>query len=143
MATTQRIDLIDHSAEKANAWVNELMLELGIDDRLATFRVLRAFLHALRDRLTVDEAAQFAAQLPTLIRGIYYEGWDPSSTPHSYHDARPFLDRIAAEAGLAGETEASYAVQGVASFLRRHVSEGELDDVLHILPGDLRKLFAG
>jgi uncharacterized protein (DUF2267 family) len=30
-------------------------------------------LHALRDRLTVEEASDLAAQLPMLIRGLYYE----------------------------------------------------------------------
>lgn len=138
--STQRVDTIEHSSEKANAWIDEVNGELGLDDRRAAFRVLRSFLHALRDRLTVDEAAQLAAQLPTLIRGIYYEGWDPSSTPHRYRDARTFLDRIAADARLAGETEASYAVQAAATVLSRHVSEGELDDVLKLLPPELRTL---
>ncbi|HEY7250063.1 MAG TPA: DUF2267 domain-containing protein [Methylomirabilota bacterium] len=140
---TDRVDIIEHSNEKANAWVNEVTRELGIDDRKDAFRMLRAFLHALRDRLTVDEAAQLAAQLPTLIRGIYYEGWHPSATPQPYRDARTFLERIAQEADLAGETEASYAVQGLAAVLRRRISEGELDDVLHALPPEVRALLAG
>ena len=137
-----RVDLIEHSAQKAHEWVNEVGAELEITDRRQAFRLLRAFLHALRDRLTVDEAAQLAAQLPTLIRGVYYEGWDPSSTPETYRDSHTFLDRIAGEAGLSGETEASYAVQGLAAILRRHVSEGELRDVLQTLPPAVRSLIA-
>ena len=35
-------------------------------------------LQALRDRLTVDEAVEFAFQLPQLLRVIYYEGWTPA-----------------------------------------------------------------
>ncbi len=139
---TSKVDLIEHSSEKANEWVNEVTRELGIDSRRDAFRMLRAFLHALRDRLPVNEAAQVAAQLPTLIRGIYYEGWNPGRTPQTYRDARTFLERIAHEADLAGETEASYAVQGLAAVLRRRVSEGELEDVLHALPPDVRALLA-
>ena len=45
-------------------------------------------LHTLRDRLTVDVAAKLAAQLPTLIRGIYYEDWDPSRTPYQSTTSR-------------------------------------------------------
>jgi uncharacterized protein (DUF2267 family) len=41
---------------------------------------LRATLHALRDRLIIDEVAQLSAQLPMLIRGLYYKGWDPTKT---------------------------------------------------------------
>jgi uncharacterized protein (DUF2267 family) len=95
-------------------------------------------MHAIRDRLTVDETAQLAAQLPELIRGIYYEGWDPSRTPASYHDSKSFLDRIAAEASLAGASEASYAAQAVMDVMRHHVSSGELEQVLGMLPPKVR-----
>ena len=73
---TDRASIIDHSVETTHIWLNELAAELGTEDHRHAYRVLRAVLHAVRDRLTVDEAAQLAAQLPELIRGIYYEGWD-------------------------------------------------------------------
>src|SRR4249919_1863736 len=71
------VELIDRSIEKTNVWLKELAEDLGTDDRKFAYRVLRAYLHAVRDRLMVDEAAQ----LPELVRGIYYEGWVPSRTP--------------------------------------------------------------
>jgi uncharacterized protein (DUF2267 family) len=130
--------IIQRSTEKAHLWLDDLAGELGIDDRQESYRVLRAYLHALRDRLPVDEAAQLAAQLPELIRGIYYEGWKPSRTPMKYTGFADFLSRVAAEAMLEGETEASFAVNAAATVLRRHVSEGEIDDIRSILPEDLR-----
>ena len=133
-----RVEIIDRSVEKTHLWLNELAAELGTDDRRYAYRTLRAVLHALRDRLTVDETAQLAAQLPELIRGIYYEGWDPSRTPATYHDSKPFLDRIAAEAMLAGESEASFAAEAVMDLLRHHVSAGELEQVLGMLPPKVR-----
>jgi uncharacterized protein (DUF2267 family) len=134
--------VIDRSAQQTHAWLSELSSELGAEDDRAAYRALRAVLHTLRDRLTVEEAAQLAAQLPTMIRGIYYEGWKPSRVPMSYHDVDSFLARVAEEGMLAGETEASVAVAAVARLLRRHVSEGELDDVLAMLPETLRPLLA-
>lgn len=136
-------DIIARSVEKTHVWLNELAEELGTEDRQEAYRVLRAFLHALRDRLTIDESAQLAAQLPELIRGIYYEGWKPSATPRAYHDLDTFLGLIAGEALLDGETRASYAAAGAARVLRRHVSEGELKDVLSVLPEELRAVVAG
>jgi uncharacterized protein (DUF2267 family) len=96
----------------------------------------------LRDRLGVDEAAQLAAQLPLLVRGIFYENWDPSQTPHRYRDPAEFLDRVSAAALLHGETESSYAVAAAAAVLRRHVSPGEFDDVLRALPEAMRALLS-
>jgi len=97
-------------------------------------------LHTLRDRLTVDVAAKLAAQLPTLIRGIYYEDWDPSRTPLPIHDVEAFLDHVVGEGHMAGETEASVAVTAVARVLRAHVSPGEINEVLAVLPDKFRAL---
>jgi uncharacterized protein (DUF2267 family) len=132
--------IIERSAEKAHIWINDTAQELGSDDHAHAYRVLRAYLHAVRDRLPVDEAAQLAAQLPELIRGIYYEGWDPSSTPVRYRDFPDVLDRIASEALLGGETEASAAVDAASAVLRRHVSAGEIEDIRAIMPEGLRPL---
>lgn len=135
--------IIERSAEKAHIWLNEVAEALGTDDRHYAYRALRAVLHSLRDRLTVDVAAKLAAQLPVLIRGIYYEDWDPSRTPLPIHDVKAFLDHVAAEGRMAGDTEASLAVAAVASVLREHVSAGEIKDVLAVLPDKLGVLLTG
>jgi uncharacterized protein (DUF2267 family) len=138
--STTRVDVIDRSVEKAHIWLNELAEELATEDGHHAYRVLRAFLHALRDHLPVNEAAQLAAQLPIFVRGVYYEGWDPSRTPEHARDLDSFLQRIASDAGLAGETEASFAAAAAGRVLRRHVSAGEAESVLHALPHHLREL---
>jgi uncharacterized protein (DUF2267 family) len=138
-----QVDLIDKTVEKTNIWLKELAAELGGDDRQAAYRVLRAHLHAIRDRLMVNEAAQLAAQLPELIRGIYYEGWVPARTPVNYRTVDDFLERVAKEAQLPGETQASYACQAAARVLRRHVSQGEIDDVVSVFPEEMRPVLAG
>ncbi len=132
--------IIQHSVEKTHIWLNEVAAAIGDEDRTYAYRALRTVLHALRDRLTVDVAAKLAAQLPTLIRGIYYEDWDPSATPVAVHDVATFLDRVAEEGHMAGETEASLAVSAVVGVLRAHVSAGEIDSVLAILPESFRAL---
>jgi uncharacterized protein (DUF2267 family) len=132
--------IIVHSVEKAHIWLNDVAEALGDGDRQYAYRALRAVLHALRDRLTVDMAANLASQLPTLIRGIYYEDWDPSGTPVAIHDVRAFLDYVAAEGHMVGETEASVAVTAVARVLRTHVSAGEIDNVMAVLPDPLKVL---
>lgn len=141
--TAAHVDIIDRSVEKAHVWLNDLARELGSEDRQHAYRVLRAFLHALRDHLSVDEAAQLAAQLPIFVRGVFYEGWDPSRTPQHARDVDSFLAGIASEALLAGETEASFAARAADRVLRRHVSDGESASVLQALPRHVRELLNG
>lgn len=134
------VDVLDRSVEKANVWINEVAVELGRDDRREAYRVLRAFLHVLRDRLPVEQAALLAAQLPLLIRGIFYEGWQPHRTPQLYRDPAEFVERVRREALLSGDTEASFAVHAASVVVGRHVSAGELEDVVRTLPESLRPL---
>ena len=140
MTTTTHVPTLEHAIHQTNVWLGEVAAELDGADRQYAYRTLRATLHALRDRLTVDEVAQLAAQLPDLLRGIYYEGWNPSATPVRERTRAQFLDHVAREGALAGHTEASIAVSATMAVLGRHVSTGELDDVRATLPQDIGAL---
>jgi len=60
---------------------------------------------------------ELAAQLPIFVRGVFYEGWDPTHTPEHARDVDSFLARIAGKALLAGETEASVAASAASRVL--------------------------
>jgi uncharacterized protein (DUF2267 family) len=135
---TTGLDLFDRGIQKSNEWLKELEQYLGGGDRRYAYRVLRGYFHVLRDRLPVDEAAQLAAQLPHPLRGVFYEGWDPSKAPETYRDRDTFLSRLAETAQLAGPTEASVAAEAATRVLADRVSAGEIDDVLSVLPTAVR-----
>lgn len=133
--------IIERSAEKANIWLKDVASEFGDDDdRQHAYRVLRAVLHVLRDRLTIDAAAHLAVQLPTLIRGIYYEDWDPSRRPMPPHTVDTFLEHVVSEGRFSGETEASVAVTAVIAVMRRRLTPGGIDAILVVMPEELRAL---
>lgn len=134
-----RIKPFERSMHTADEWINDMAMELGETGDEA-YGAMRAVLHALRDRLPHDESAHLAAQMPTMLRGVYYEGWRPSSTPETYHEPSEFLARISGEARMAGGTEAAFAAEATMKVLRRHVSEGEIGDVLAVLPAPVRGL---
>jgi uncharacterized protein (DUF2267 family) len=135
---TTGLDVFDRGMQKSNEWLKELEQQLGSDDRRYAYRVLRGYFHVLRDRLPVDEAADLAAQLPVPLRGVFYEGWNPSKTPQTYRDRDTFLSRLAEAAQLAGPTEASVAAEAATRVLADRVSGGEVDDVLKVLPEAVR-----
>src|SRR6202048_3294353 len=91
------VDVFDRTLHKTNAWLNDLMGMMGSQDRHKAYIVLKATLHALRDRLTIEEVAQLGAHPPMLIRGFYYEGWDPSGKPVRERHKEQFLARIRQE----------------------------------------------
>src|SRR5918999_2423916 len=85
--------VFDHTVQVTNEWLKGVERELGAANRHRAYLALRSTLHALRDELVPDEAVHLAAQLPMLVRGFYYEGWDPSRTPVKDRDREDFLER--------------------------------------------------
>src|SRR5260370_882976 len=68
--STTGLEVFDRAVHKTNIWLKDFMEMLDYADRHEAYLALRATLHALRERLTIDEVAQFAAQLPMLVRGF-------------------------------------------------------------------------
>src|SRR5690242_20962544 len=88
-------ELFDSTMQKTQVWLNDLMSQLDWDDRLhKAYLALRTVLHALRDRLPIEEAVQLGAQLPMLVRGFYYEGWTVTGKPRKERHKQDFLDHI-------------------------------------------------
>ena len=137
---TAHIDVFDTTVQKTYGWLNELGGILGSGNRRLLYRALRSTLHALRDRLPIEEVAQLGAQLPMLIRGLYYEGWDPTDKPVRVRDKQEFLTPVAH--ALAGDPlDAEEAARAVFQVVANRITTGEMEDVKHILPAEIRALW--
>jgi uncharacterized protein (DUF2267 family) len=125
-----------HAVHRASVWLADVAAALGTQDRHYARRVLRAWLHTLRDRLTVDGAAQFGQQLPELLRGTYYDGWEPSRVPMKY-DAAEYVARFATEA-MVPTSEVPGLAAAVTQVIAEHMSPGQVAETLAELPASLR-----
>jgi uncharacterized protein (DUF2267 family) len=128
------------AAQQAQQWVNELADDLEWTDRRA-YHLLRSVLHALRDWLPEEEMADLSAQLPALIRGIYFEGWKPLETPVWNRKKEDFIERI--QEAFAGDllNDPDEAVAAVFRLLDRHVTHGEIEDIRNSMKKPLRELW--
>ncbi len=135
------ISAIQRTLQTTGQWLKELSDALGRDDPQQVYRMLRAVLMALRDRLTVEEASDLGAQLPMLIRGFYYEGWNPSKTPTGERNLETFLDHVAGNLVPAVDGDPAEVARAVFKVLQNHVTAGEIQDVRSNLPGEVAALW--
>jgi len=134
------MSVFGHAVETADIWIRDMMRELGTNDPRQAYHALTAALHTVRDRLRVDEAAQLAAQLPLLLRGLFFEGWHPASTPVHVRRPEDVIALFEKKSGDGHGIDAERALAATFEVLRRHVSRGALDALAHVLPRTLADL---
>lgn len=90
----------------------------------------------MRDRLTVDEATDLSAQLPLLVRGIYYEGWRPAELPQATREVDAYLETL--KQRLSPDDPDPRAVAtAVFNLLKTHCDPGQMSHVRVMLPDDV------
>ncbi len=141
--SAHHLETLDHSFQLAHEWINELDHALGWNDKHRSYRLLCVVLQTLRDCLPVPEAAQFAAQLPFVLRGTFYEGWRPGAKQARHWDLDRFFARIDQLLGRNFIEDIGDAVQEVFGVIEDRISWGEIENVLQCLPADIRALWPG
>jgi uncharacterized protein (DUF2267 family) len=134
--------VLDTSLQRTHEWLHEVGRELGSDNERAAYAALRATLHAMRDRLPVELVAHLGAELPMLIRGIYYDGWHPSAAKLKAAHAEDFIDSMRRE--LKGHDELQHVEQVARRVLRvldQQLDPGQVGHILAALPEPVRRLW--
>ncbi|MGZ5849993.1 MAG: DUF2267 domain-containing protein [Methyloceanibacter sp.] len=138
---TTGLDVFDKTVQESNLWLKDIMERLPANDRHHAYSILRAVLHGLRDRIGPESAAHLGAQLPMLLRGLYYEGWDPTSKPTKERHELAFLAHIARELPRADTIEVEQGVHAVFDVLSKHIDRGEAVKLAGMFPQELRKFW--
>ena len=139
--STTGLEGIDHAVQLTHIWINEVDRRVAWGNKPRAYRLLKTVLHAVRDHLQVNEAVNLGAQLPTLLRGVYYDQWRPAMTPVKERDAASFLARI--DHAFPGDPidDTAAAVAAVLGLMSEKISAGEIADVRQSLPSALRALW--
>jgi uncharacterized protein (DUF2267 family) len=132
------LDVFDKTLQTTNIWLNEITDVLG-PDRQVAWKVLSVVLHKLRDRLPVELSAHLGAQLPLLVRGVYYDQFQPASQPVECDTRDEFVAEIAEWLSDIRPVDPDTAVRAVFSLLSRHVDPGQIEKVRQALPKSLRQ----
>lgn len=132
---------IESAVADAYEWLNAVGDGLDYDDKHFALQALRGVLHALRDRLTVDQSAHLSAQLPLLIRGLYFENWNPEPLPSRDRSIEGFLDRVRPSLTGYPDLDLKDVVGAVFGVLKRHISWGEDEKVAKALPHEIATLW--
>lgn len=139
--TSTGLEVFDRTIQETNLWLKALLERIGGEDRHRAYVVLRGGLHALRDRLGPEAAAHLSAQLPMLIRGIFYEGWDPTGKPTRDRHRDEFLAHFRTSLPSGMKIDAEEAVQGVFGVLAAKIDPGETAKIVAMMPKQIREFW--
>jgi len=136
-----QVAALDHTIQVTNIWLKKLAGDHRLGDRSHAYNALRAVLHVLRDRLTPEQAIHLGAQLPTLVRGIYYEGWRLAGKPTNERQPDEFAKRVAAQLPPQYPRDSLSITKAVFELRGRELDRGETEKVIRELPVPLRALW--
>jgi len=134
------LDVFDKTLETTHIWLKEVMADIG-PDRQVAWHVLSVVLQNLRDRLPLGLAAHLGAQLPMLVRGVYYDQFEPGTLPNEGKSREEFVADVQARLRDTRPVDPDLAIRSVFGVLSRHVSEGQIRKVCDSLPQGLRQMF--
>ncbi len=131
---------LDHTIQETNVWLKHVQEEMKLETRQEAYNALRAVLHTLRDRLPPEVAIKLGAQLPLLLRGIYYEGWHAAGTPTKERHIEDFVDHVWSELPKQFPVDPLNVTRAVFEILWEHLDPGEFEKVMQHLPASIREL---
>jgi uncharacterized protein (DUF2267 family) len=137
------IEVFDSTIQRTNTWLKDLMQELNTTDHRKAYLMLRSVLHALRDHLSADDAVYVGEQLPMLIRGLYFERWEPAGKPLPLRARTDFFAVLSRY--MAGDADSEWQAEVVARavfrLLERKAADGEIEDLHSVIPLALMDLW--
>lgn len=138
--TTTGLDVFDKTFQTTNIWLDDINDRIG-PDRAVAWKVLSVVLHKLRDQLPLQLAAHLGAQLPLMVRGVYYDQFEPEKMPGDLRSEEDFIHEVQKWLSDTRTVDAKDAIAAVFEVLSSHISHGQVVKVRQALPKGIRKLW--
>lgn len=138
--TTTGVRNLDNSIDLTNVWLRDILSQLKWQSKESAYQALRGTLHAIRDRLPVEEAVDLASQLPLMIKGVYYDGWTLRDKPEKFKKEE-FARRVHAQFEFDDNVNPAEVIRAVLRVMYRHMGEGEIRDVKFNMPKEIQEWF--
>ncbi len=135
------IKAIKKTLQTTSRYLRHMMDTGEFQDQAEAFIVLRASLKALRDRIETGEAIHLGSQLPALLRGFYFEGWNFTGKPIKDRTVDAFLNAVKAHLYGHDAIDLSRAVPIAMKVVLDMIDQGEAVQVLHSIPKEIRELY--
>lgn len=135
------LPVFDKTLQTTNIWLDELMERLGPDRQLA-WKVLSTVLHKLRDMLPVEASAHLGAQLPLLVRGAYYDQYQPAHQPQPCRHGDEFVAEVNEWLQDARPVDPKEAIAAVFEVLSLNIDQEQVAKIKAVLPEPIRRMWA-
>jgi len=134
------LEVLDKTIQTTNIWLGEIEREIGPNRQIA-WKVLSTVLHKLRDRLPLELSAHLGSQLPLLVRGVYYDQYQPARQPSDCDSVDAFMAEVGEWLSDIRPVAPEVATAAVFTLLSRHIATGQIAKVQNALPDPLRRFW--
>ncbi len=135
---------LDRAVQNTILWLNEIQTQLQWEDRDTVYKATKAVLQTIRDLLPYEELFHFSANLPMVMKGMMFDGFNPikdkkekvKTEVEFYNQVQTYYDSQRRDL-ISGKE----ATMGVVNMLIDRVGEGEMKKVADNMPLKLKPLF--
>ena len=137
------ITSFDRAVQTTILWLNDIEEEMDArNEKDRAYRATKAVLHAIRDRLPYETLFHFAANLPMIMKGMLFDGYEPKNKPIRVRSVEDFFDVIQEnyDAQNREMINADFALQAVVNVFFRRMGP-EMHKVAANMPEKIAPLF--
>jgi uncharacterized protein (DUF2267 family) len=136
------IKAVQKTLAESQEWLQDLMNAYDFEDEEEALVLVRATLKTIRDRITHTEAYHLGTQLPALLRGYYYEAWDPDKTPLNFETSDGFISAVRNFLVGHDNIDLEMAVPEVMKIIFDKLGQGEANHVRQNLPSQVQEFLS-